>query len=1029
IVMKYKLVGMTEPGNSVELDGTTVVVNEDGEFSGELNLKLGKNVFGLVAQSNSGFIRIANIVIHVSDKEEDGSYFVAVKPEPYLMVKLPPKGARLREPKLALSGNTTPGNRVTVNGKPVEIDLDGNFMATVELPDGISLMDIEVTDPEGYTGSIQREVEVGGTNLFFLAFVDAKAGFLSGNGYVEGAGMSSSEEFYSEGRIAFYMKGYVKGKYLVTAAFDTGVNEFNKMFEDLDEVENDRLLTNIDPDKLYPVYGDSSTIVYDTESQGKLYLAIESDEFNALVGNYKMTLSDTELATYNRTLYGARTEYKSLSRSKYGDHDTHVIVFGAEVRQAHVRDELGATGGSLYYLSHGDIIEGSEQVTLIIREKDTGLQLARIPQEQNRDYDIRYYEGRILFSRPISSVVADDGLVDMALLAGNPVFIQVDYETRVDSFEKTGYGGRVRRQIGDHVSVGGTYVKDELTTGEYTLQAVDSEIRLRNNTRVVVEYASSTGTDSTIFSSNDGGLTYTETTPSGAIEGNAWKIAIEADAGEWIDRPGILSVGGYFKKLDQGFISSGNFMEMGTEKKGVNFRLKITDRDTVIGRYDSDEFENAAPGAIGSSYRGTLQAMHDHGRWKLTGEYQLRGAEDSAGNEIESSSYGAIKLDVKLMDSLSMSAERQQTITGIDNDQTTLGVEFRPFKGFIIDAKATTGTLGSSAQGGASLQIGNKRLYVTEKLTDDEAGESSVAVVGSEAFIDRSSRIYTEYQWQRSDAGESDLSVVGAQKKWDVTNGLNLALSGEHSDIKSSTGDSTRYSMAVAVSYSLNGIKASSRDEIRIEEGAADRVQYLSSNALEIKMTPDFTLLGKYKYSLTVDKSTDTTEAEFDEKSIGLAYRPVATDRINALARYTHISDRRPMSLTGIAAQVSSMDVGSIEWAIDVTKYLEWVEKGAMRVKTEETAGWSPVTTHTYLLINRLNVNFWKDFDVGLEYRMLTQEEADDQRTGWLTEVMWEAMKHVRLGLGYNFTDFSDNEFSDNDYSVHGWFIRMQAKY
>jgi len=31
--------------------------------------------------------------------------------------------------------------------------------------------------------------------------------------------------------------------------------------------------------------------------------------------------------------------------------------------------------------------------------------------------------------------------------------------------------------------------------------------------------------------------------------------------------------------------------------------------------------------------------------------------------------------------------------------------------------------------------------------------------------------------------------------------------------------------------------------------------------------------------------------------------------------------------------------------------------------------------------------------------------------------------------VGYNFTDFSDDEFSNNDYSVKGWFLRLQGTY
>ena len=65
----------------------------------------------------------------------------------------------------------------------------------------------------------------------------------------------------------------------------------------------------------------------------------------------------------------------------------------------------------------------------------------------------------------------------------------------------------------------------------------------------------------------------------------------------------------------------------------------------------------------------------------------------------------------------------------------------------------------------------------------------------------------------------------------------------------------------------------------------------------------------------------------------------------------------------------------------------------------------------------------------GLEYRVLGQHEARDRRQGWLNELTWDLTRNMRVGGGYNFTDFSDSEFSKNDYSVRGWFIRAQGRY
>ncbi|NNG45733.1 MAG: OmpA family protein, partial [Deltaproteobacteria bacterium] len=557
----YRIEGRTDPENRVEMDGKPLVVASNGTFAGDLDLKVGKNVCGLVARNPAGNLRVVNLLVKVTDKDEEGKLVIATEPIPNLTVNLPPKGVKLVNPELALEGRTDPGNRVQINGKPVAVRPDGRFAATIPLPRGKSTVRLEAIDPEGRVGAIERDVEVKRTHLFLMGLVDGKVGMMQGKGYLKGAGMDESSEFYTEGRVAYYLKGYIAGKYLITSAFDTGTEEFDQLFQDLDERENERLLTNLDPDKFYPVYGDSSTIVYDSESQGKFYLAVDSDEFHLLVGNYPVQLTDTELAAYRRTLFGGQALYQSVSRTKYGQPDTVVAVFGAEVRQAHIRDQLRATGGSLYFLSHKEVIEGSEQVTLEVRDKDTGLNVARLPQQQNVDYTIKYDEGRILFNRPISSVSANGKLIDQALLSGDPVFIQVDYETRVDAFEKTAYGGRVKRQIGDHVGIGGTYVNDELASGEYELTGADAEVRFGKNSRILGEYAESSGTDSQTFLSEDGGLTYTEGTPDSFLKGSAWKLAAELDPGEWFGAPDRIRIGGYIKRLDPGFLSSGNFLE------------------------------------------------------------------------------------------------------------------------------------------------------------------------------------------------------------------------------------------------------------------------------------------------------------------------------------------------------------------------------------------------------------------------------------------------------------------------------------
>ena len=83
----------------------------------------------------------------------------------------------------------------------------------------------------------------------------------------------------------------------------------------------------------------------------------------------------------------------------------------------------------------------------------------------------------------------------------------------------------------------------------------------------------------------------------------------------------------------------------------------------------------------------------------------------------------------------------------------------------------------------------------------------------------------------------------------------------------------------------------------------------------------------------------------------------------------------------------------------------------------------------TSLSIQRLNWRMPKDFLLGTEFRRMTQDLANDERNGFVTELMWEGLDPLRLGLGYNFSDVSDNEYVEYDFSSRGFFMRLQGKF
>jgi len=1026
VVAVCRLRGRTDPANTVELDGVLLAVAADSTFSAELELHAGSNVFGLVARNPEGVTRLMTIPVSVAATEPNGRTVIAVEPVPNLRAELPPVNARFPDGRYPVSGVTDPTNRVTVNGQAIPVAPDGSFNGAITLPPGRSAVVIEATDSLGRVGRIEREAEVRNDRMFFVAIADGAIGKLEGSGLLRDAVHGGERGLYTEGRVAYYLKGVVRGRFLLTSAYDSGLDEFAPFFDRLDGPTNSRLLTNLDPDRYYPVYGDSSTTLYDAERRGRFYLAVESEELNATVGAAALDLDGGELTGFQRTIEGAHVRYQSLSRTRFGDPVTKVAAIGAEARLTHERDELRGTGGSLYYLSHQDLAEGGEQIALVVRDEKTGLVRLRIPQRRGVDYTMDYPAGRVLFTRPISSVAEAGGIVSHELLAGDPLVIEVEYETR-NGEDRSLTGGHVKQQIGPHVGIGGTYVRDDLRSQPYELSGVESELKLSQTSRITGELASSRGAGAGARVSTDGGLSFTDQTPVGALEGDAWRAAVDLDAGEWMKRPGVLRLRGYLKDVDAGFVSSGNLADRGALRSGVGAELKAGRLGDLAFRFDAEKRDSAASDA-GRSQLLAVQWRRDVTRWGVGAEFQTRHLENGAGLTLDSSAAVAGRLWSRVTSRLTARLEQQQTVSGPRDDRTTLGLDYQLSSRIGLTAQGTTGSLGNAAEGRAAVSLGAGSFYVTERLSDGPAGGSATTAFGAQAPLGASSRVYSEYQWQKLSGDDRQVMLVGAEKLVKPVQSLLVTLGGEHGETDGPAGRTRRSALTGGAAFTRSGTRLETRNELRLDDGAADRIQVLTSNQAEARLFGGLTLLGRWRWSETRDRNTDRVEARLEEHGFGLALRPSGNGP-SALARFTRVGDARPADVLGQTLPTSRMDVFSVEGTTALGRRLEWTGKGATRVITDGPVDSAQAHTHSLLVVNRLNAVIGGPFGIGIEHRMLTQQEAGDARTGWLQELTWDAARHVRVGAGFNFAEFSDNEFSRNDSSVKGWFLRLQGRY
>jgi len=79
------------------------------------------------------------------------------------------------------------------------------------------------------------------------------------------------------------------------------------------------------------------------------------------------------------------------------------------------------------------------------------------------------------------------------------------------------------------------------------------------------------------------------------------------------------------------------------------------------------------------------------------------------------------------------------------------------------------------------------------------------------------------------------------------------------------------------------------------------------------------------------------------------------------------------------------------------------------------------------LYILRGDWHFTHRWDAMLEGRLLDLPDAEDRRSGALVAIYRHINDNIKVGAGYNFTDFSD-DLTDLDYTSHGVFFNFVGK-
>ncbi|MDZ4262484.1 MAG: OmpA family protein, partial [Pseudomonadota bacterium] len=376
--------------------------------------------------------------------------------------------------QLARNSDFVTDNMAGAPGKRHYATADKNGVVLITLQATNSTDDLILMLPlaNNKTVELKSRLKAKARDWILIGMAEGSAGFNTLSGNLEGVeGSAAQDHLYRDDRIAFFAKGQVLGKWLLTMAYDTdsGKDQSQKKGND------PQLFQAIDPGSYYTVYGDAGQNGFDAASSNKLYLKLERDEFYLLFGDYQTNLNDTKLARYDRTLTGIK--------SRYQDEKYDLMLFVSESNQAFVKDELrgqGSTGP--YKVSRSNIALNTEIVTIEARDRfRSDVIVSSKTLARHSDYDINYLEGNITFREPLFSTDANL----------NPQYIVIRYEAYDESDVTITSGGRAEVKVNDKLKVGLSQVSEGRSGGDALLGAADLQYQISDTTTLRLEAARS----------------------------------------------------------------------------------------------------------------------------------------------------------------------------------------------------------------------------------------------------------------------------------------------------------------------------------------------------------------------------------------------------------------------------------------------------------------------------------------------------------------------------------------------------------
>jgi len=813
----------------------------------------------------------------------------------------------------------------------------------------------------------------------------------------------SLDDLNADARLALYAKGRIRGKWLMTLAYDSDK-----------EADDARFGGVIDPRAYYTIYADRNETRYDAASVRKLYLRLERPQFYAMFGDFETGISEPQLARYQRALNGGKAEYRGRNVA--------ATAFVADTPYRFRRDEIqgnGLTGP--YQLGARDILPNSERIVIETRDKLHSEQIVdTVTLTRHIDYDIDYFAGTIRFASPVLSRSS----------ALDPQFIVAEYEVNGVGERVLNAGGRLSYRSGDEkLRVGATLIHDEDSDAKTNLGGVDARYRPNIDTEIRAEIAVSDASAKAGSSAADSDGT-----------AKAWLVEVEHHS----STADFLA---YLRERESGFGSGQlNASENGTRKFGLDGRLRVGRGLSLSGSAWQEEYLDLG------SRRRAAQALAEYDNGTTVGRVGLTHADDLLSDGTRNSS-NLVQLGATqrlLGKRLELDAQSEFALGGDDASvdfptRHRLGARFAVTRDVnlvgsyeIADGdtvKARTARLGFDLAPWAGARL----LATANQQQISEYGPRSFAAYG----LSQSLRLGKRWSVDLSVDGNRTIGGIRAK---DVLNAQQPVASGGFLG-PNSTLTEDFLALSAGATYRADRWTLTGRAEYR--DGELANRYGLTLGGL--RQLGEGRALGALFTWTKASGAGTTPTTEVMQFEMSWAHRP-ADSRVSWLNKSEFRSDKVRDAVAGQADAIGStltidgdatsrrvLNSFSLNWTPLGDRFggndgRQWYERAEFaffwgtrynfdRFGEDDVKGWSN------LVGGDIRFNLGEHVGIGASGTARIGTGGDTLAWAGGPTLTLAPMKNANVTIGYNFAGFHDRDFEDARFSRSGAYVTFKLKF